>query len=74
VLIFVGMIILFWIFWLTMYDTTVWSKDVAQIFLGSRVGETISLGIDMRIIHYFLISLTFLSSGIFMLLRKLGIM
>jgi len=71
-LISIGMVILFWIFWLTVFDATVWSKDISQILFGSRVGQFISLGIGMRLIYYLLISLAFLSSGIFMLYRKLG--
>ena len=66
-LIAIGMVILFWIFWLAIYDATVWSKDITEILFGSRVGQSISLGIGMSVIHYLLISLAFLSSGIFML-------
>jgi len=65
-----GLIILAWIGWLTWYDMTSWGKDIALIFFGSRTGETISLGIGMKVIHYFLISLTLLLSGLFTFLQR----
>jgi hypothetical protein len=40
------------------------------IFFGSRAGETISLGIDMRIIYYFLIACTLVLSGLVTLTRR----
>jgi hypothetical protein len=65
-----GLIILGWIGWLIWYDATVWGKDVALIFFGSRTGEAINLGIGMRVIHYFLIGLALLLSGLLTLLRR----
>ena len=69
-----GSIILAWIGWLTWYDLTVWgkvwNKDISLIFFGSRAGEAISLGVGMRVIYYFLISLTLIISGMFTFLRK----
>jgi len=59
-----GSIILAWIGWLTWYDMTSWGKDIALIFFGSRTGENISLGIGMKVIHYFLIGLALLLSGL----------
>jgi len=69
-----GSIILVWVGWLTWYDLTVWgkawNKDIALIFFGSRTGEAISLGVGMRVIYYFLISLALIMSGMFTFLRK----
>jgi uncharacterized membrane protein YfcA len=59
-----GLIILAWIGWLTWYDLTSSSKDIALIFFGSRIGKAISLGIGMKLIHYFLTSLALLLSGL----------
>jgi len=65
-----GSIILAWIGWLTWSDITVWGKDVALIFFGSRTGETISLGIGMKVIHYLLIGVALLLSGLLTFLRR----
>jgi len=65
-----GSTILAWISWLTWYDMTALGKSIALIFFGSRAGEIISLGIDMRIIYYFLIGLALLLSGLIVLARK----
>jgi hypothetical protein len=65
-----GSTILGWIGWLTWQEMTALGKSITLIFLGSRTGETISLGIDMRIIYYFLIGLALLLSGLIMLARK----
>ncbi len=65
-----GSIILFWVGWLAWYDMTKWGKDIVLIFFGSRTGEAISLVIGMKVIHYFLISLVLLLSGILMFLRR----
>jgi len=54
-LIALGSIILVWVACLTWYDITIWGKDTALIFFGSRTGEVISLGIGMQVIHYLLI-------------------
>jgi len=65
-----GSIILAWVGYLTWYDMTWWSKDIALIFFGSRTGEHISLGIGMKVIHYLLIGLALLLSGLLTFLRK----
>ena len=65
-----GSIILAWVGWLTWYDITVWGKDIALIFFGSRTGETISLGIGMKVIYYFLIGLALFLSGLLTFLRR----
>ena len=59
-----GAAVLVWIGWLTWIDITQWSKDLGSIFLGSRIGETVSLGIGMTIFNYFLISISLLTTGI----------
>ncbi len=63
-------IILVWIGWITWYDMTTWGKDMALIFFGSRTGEAISLGIGVKVIHYFLIGLVLLLSGLLTFLRR----
>ncbi len=65
-----GSAILAWIGWLIWHDVSVWGKDIALIFFGSRTGEPICLGIGMKVIYYFLISLTLLFSGLFTFLRR----
>ena len=60
-----GSIILAWVGWLTWYDVTTWGKDIALIFFGSRTDEVLSLGVDMRVIHYFLMGLALFLSGLF---------
>jgi hypothetical protein len=65
-----GSIILAWVGWLTWYDMTTWSKDLALIFFGPRTGEAMSLGIGIRGIHYFLIGATLFLSSILMFFRK----
>ena len=59
-----GSITLVWVGQLTWHDITVWGKDITLVFFGSRTGENISLGIGMKVIHYFLIGLALLLSGL----------
>ena len=66
----IGSILLAEVAWITFYDTTIWGKDIAVIFLGSRTGEAISLGIGLKIVHYFLIGLVLLLSGLVTYLRR----
>lgn len=61
---------LIWVGWLTWIDLTTWGKDLGTIFLGSRTGEPISMGIGMTVLHYFLIGMIFLSSGIVLFIRN----
>jgi hypothetical protein len=65
-----GSIILAWVSWLIWYDVTMWGKDLAFIFFGSRTNEAIGLGIGMKIFDYFLIGLAFPLLGLFILLRR----
>jgi len=65
-----GSLTLAWVGWLTWSDMTVWGKDAAAILFGSRTGEAISLGIGMKVIHYLLIGLALLLSGLFTFLRR----
>jgi len=66
----IGSIFITQVAWVTFYDMTLWGKDIVQIFLGSRTGETISLGIGMRVIHYFILGLASFLSGIITYLRN----
>ena len=63
-------LILAWIGWLTWTDMTQWSKDIGNIFFGSRANEAISLGIGMTVIHYFLISMSLLAAGVVLFIRN----
>ena len=63
-------LILAWIGWLTWNDMTQWSKDIGNIFFGSRANEAISLGIGMTVIHYFLISMSLLAVGLVLFIRN----
>jgi len=65
-----GLTILAWVGWLTWYDIHTLGKGLGLIFFGSRAGETISLGIGMKVIYYFLIGLALLISGSVILLRR----
>jgi hypothetical protein len=71
-LIVAGSIILLWVGQLTWHDITVCSKNISLIFLGSRTGENISLGIGMTLIHYYLIGFALLLSAVVKLIRKKG--
>jgi CspA family cold shock protein len=52
-----GLSVLAWVGWLIWYDLTFWSKDITRIFMESRTGQAIDLGIGMTIFHYFMIGL-----------------
>ena len=65
-----GLIILAWICCFTIYEATMLDKDIILIFFGSRIGEAVSLGIGMRVIHYFLIGLALLLLGLLTFLGR----
>jgi len=69
ILIVLGSVTLGWVGQLTWHDITVWNKDLALIFFGSRTAENINLGVGMKVIHYFLIGLTLLFLGLLTFLR-----
>ena len=52
-----GWAILAWVGQIIWTDITFWGKDWPTILLGSRIGETISLGINMKLIYYLVIGL-----------------
>ena len=66
----IGSIILAQVAWVTLYDMTMWGKDITQIFLDPRTGQAISLGIGIKIIHYFLIGLASFLLGMLTYLRR----
>ncbi len=59
-----GLFTLAWVGQLTWNDIVVWKKGIIEIFFGSRTGENISLGIGIKVIHYFLSGLTLLFLGL----------
>ena len=65
-----GAITLAWVGQSAWHDITFWGKDLTLIFFGSRIGENISLGIGMKVIHYFLIGLTLILLGSITTLRR----
>jgi len=65
-----GSVILALIGWLIVYDITVWGKDISLIFFGSRTGEAMSLGVGVKVIHYFIVGLVLLFSGLVIFLRS----
>jgi len=65
-----GSIILVWVGGLTFYDMTVWGKDIFFIFFGSRTGEAMSLGVGVKVIHYFVLGIALLVSGFIIFLRS----
>ena len=65
-----GALVLAWVGFLIWKDIYVWNKDIGTIFLGSRTGEAISLGIGMAVIHYFLIGVSLFSAGLVLFLRN----
>ena len=65
-----GLVTFVWVFSLIWNDVFVWNKDIGLIFFGSRVGEPISLGIGVRLVHYFFISLTFFLIGLVLLVHN----
>jgi hypothetical protein len=65
-----GSVILVWVGWLIGYDMIVWDKNIELILFGSRTGEAMSLGIGIKAIHYLVIGLALLLSGLIITLRS----
>jgi hypothetical protein len=65
-----GSIVMVWVSLLAFYDITVWGKNVSLVFFGSRTGEDISLGIGVKLIHYFILGLVFLIFSFIIFLRN----
>lgn len=67
-----GAFTLAWVSQLTLHDMLTWGKDIALIFFSSRKAERMfpTLGIDMRVIHYFVLGLTLFLSGTLLFLRR----
>lgn len=65
-----GSATLIWVFQLIWKDLVVWNKDLGAIFFGSRINEFIGFGIGMKVVHYFFIGLTFLLTGLAILVHS----
>ena len=65
-----GLVIFVWVLSLVWKDTVFWGKDLGLIFFGSRVGEPISLGIGLKVVHYFFVGLTFMLFGAVLLVHS----
>ena len=63
-LIFSGVSALIWIGEIIWTDIMFYGKDIGIILLGSRFGENISLGADMRLVFYIFIGLELLVLGL----------
>ena len=59
-MIFLGFVTLVWVGEIIWTDLTFYGKSLSIILFGSRIGENISLGIDMRLIYYLLFGLNLL--------------
>ena len=70
ILIVLGLITLVWVGQLIWYEMAVWQKSLDFILFTSRANKSIDLGIDMKIIHYFVIGLALLFSGTLIYIRK----
>ncbi len=67
-LILVASVILVWdVAYVIWNDITIWKKDLNLIFFGTRAGEGISMGIGLKIIHYYLIGISLLFMSIILL-------
>ena len=69
-LISLGSILLIPVAWTMYLDMTIWNKSLLQTLLESRTGQSLSLGIGMTLIHYLLISFSFLFSGLLIYFRR----
>ena len=63
-LIIFGWAVLTWAGQIVWVDMSFYGKDLATALFGSRVGENISLGVDMRLIYYILIGVGLLLSSL----------
>ena len=63
-LIFLGLAIFAWVGQIIWIDISVYEKSLYAILFGSRIGENISLGIDMRLIYYIDIGFLLLLSSV----------
>ena len=63
-LIFFGLATFGWVGQIIWMDITVYGKGLYEILFGSRIGENISLGTDMRLIYYIDIGFLLLLSSV----------
>ncbi len=69
-LILLGWATLTWVGQIIWTDVSLYGKDMVTILLGSRVGENISLGVDIRVIYYLIIGSMLLFSSLTIKLIK----
>lgn len=69
-LMFLGWATLTWAGQIIWNDLSLYGKDMVTILLGSRVGENISLGVEIRVIYYLIIGLMLLFSSLTIKLIK----
>ena len=63
-MIFIGIVLLITVIAVIWTDTTFYQKDIAEIFFENRTKQLISLGIGLQIIHYHILSIAFIGTGI----------
>ena len=68
----VGCVFLVFVGWVAYLDISVWGKDVAAIFFGTRVGEFLSLGLDLRLVYYAVIGAAMIVSSFLVFLYSIG--
>ncbi len=69
ILIVLGLITIVWIGQFTGYQM-LWQKSLDLILFGSEFEESIGLGINMKVIHYYVLALALIFSGTLIHLRK----
>lgn len=60
----IGVLLFAFSVWITYYDLTFWNKNLMLTLLWSRNGETISLGIGMKLIYYFKVNIILIAVSI----------
>jgi hypothetical protein len=63
ILVLIGIINLVFVLYIAYLDIIFWNKDILSILFISRVGEYLSLGIGMKMIHYLILGISLLISG-----------
>lgn len=63
-LILIGILLLITVVVIIWTDIAFYQKDIATIFFENRSEQLISLGIGLQLIHYYLLSIAFIGTGI----------
>jgi hypothetical protein len=63
-LILIGILLLITVVVIIWTDLAVYQKDITTIFFENRSKQLISLGLGLQLIHYYLLSIAFVGTGI----------